>query len=139
MVPTWATNNLKNPYPSQGEHPAGDFISKEKIMSENEKQGGHGKLIFWAVLILICRLNLPDTSVSESLDLSSLEQKSWFEQVAVGVAATVLFTDAVADWKYHDLLVVKAATSKRLGLRAIRLPFGDWKVFQLKEEEHSPS
>ena len=108
-------------------------------MSEKEKQDGHGNLIFWVVLILICRLNLPDTSVSESLDLSSLEQKSWFEQVAVGVVATVLFTDEVADWKYHDLLVVKAATSKRLGLRAIRFPFGDWKVFQLKEEEDGSS
>lgn len=83
------------------------------------------KAFFIIVLVLaiaILRLNIPENQAGE--DLAAQQQgKGLLDEVA----GQLLFSDAVADWKYRDFLLVKFACSERLKIRLIALPFGDWK------------
>jgi len=71
--------------------------------------------------IIILRLNVPANNAGE--DLAAQQRGGMLDEMA----GQVLYSDAVADWKYRDFLIVKFACSERLKLKLIALPFGSWK------------
>jgi len=77
-----------------------------------------------ALVILILRLNMPANNAGE--DLAAQQSGSMINEMA----GQVLYSDALADWKYRDFLLVKLACSERLKLKMMALPFGTWKEHQ---------
>ena len=79
-------------------------------------------LIVLAIVIL--RLNVPANDVADSY------QPQPKGDVVSEIAGRMLYSDAVADWRYRDYLLVKFACSERLKLKLIALPFGTWQEHQ---------
>lgn len=71
--------------------------------------------------IVILRLNVPGNNAGE--DFAAQQRGGVINEMA----GQVLYSDAVADWKYRDFLLVKFACSERLKLKLIALPFDSWK------------
>jgi hypothetical protein len=105
-------------------------------MSEEKKRRGFpwGQLAFIGVVAVILRVNLPPANVSSALDLSELEKENWFTRVAGGTTMKLIVSDAIAGWQYRDLVVLRVATSERLKVIAIGLPFCKWHVYDNQSE-----
>lgn len=88
-----------------------------------------GALVLAFIVVVVLRVNLPPRDVSGALDLPQLEKEDWFTKAAAGTAAKIVLSDAVAGWKYIDLLVVRVAESERLDAAAVGFPFCRWRVF----------
>ncbi|MDY0061845.1 MAG: hypothetical protein RBU45_18685 [Myxococcota bacterium] len=73
-----------------------------------------------AALVAIARLNLPPDDVAGHVTLP--------EDTGLLLRATqgAVLSDTVAGWQYRDFLVFKTATSARLGMTFVALPFGQW-------------
>ncbi len=97
--------------------------------SSNEQKLPWGTLLILVVVGIVLRVNLPPANVSKALDLSGLEKEDWFTRVAVGTTAKLAVTDPVARWHYRDFIVLRVATSQRLNMTAIGLPFCKWFLF----------
>ena len=74
--------------------------------------------------IVILRLNVPGNNAGE--DFAAQQRGGVINEMA----GQVLYSDALADWKYRDFLLVKFACSERLKLQLIALPFESWKEHQ---------
>lgn len=100
-------------------------------MSEANASRGFpwGKLVLFAAVVIILRVNLPPASVSGALDLSELENEGWFTRVTGGTAIKIIVSDSVAGWRYRDFIVFRVATSEKLNATAIGLPFCKWRVY----------
>ena len=81
-------------------------------------------LVVFVLVIVILRLNVPPNDVGDSYQP---QQKG---DVISEIAGRVLYSDAVADWRYRDYLLVKFACSEPLKLKLIALPFGSWEEHQ---------
>jgi len=81
-------------------------------------------LLVVVLAIVILRLNVPANDVADSY------QPQQNGDMVSEIAGRMLYSDAVADWRYRDYLLVKFACSERLKLKLIALPFGSWEEHQ---------
>ncbi len=77
-------------------------------------------LIVIALVVVILRINLPQNDVSNYF--TDDHEMSIFEKKMV----ELMLNDAVAEWQYIDLVVVKFACSEKLKITFIGLPFRRW-------------
>jgi len=64
----------------------------------NERGGRRfpfGQLLFWGIVVMVLRVNLPPASVSGALDLSDLEKENWFARVVGGTTLKMMVADPV--------------------------------------------
>ena len=81
-------------------------------------------LLVVVLAIVILRLNVPANDVADSY------QPQQNGDMVSEIAGRMLYSDAVADWRYRDYLLVKFACSERLQLKLVALPFGSWEEHQ---------
>ncbi len=80
-------------------------------------------LVILASIIGLLRLNLPSNDINP--EIAAKEGTNFLEQAMTGM----MFSDAVAGWRYIDLVVVKFACSERLNVTLIALPFKRWQSY----------
>lgn len=80
-------------------------------------------VILLVIVAALARLNLPPNEVS-----SERLAQNRSGDIVSELANTFLYSEAVADWIYRDLIFVKFACSERVRVELIGLPFQDWKI-----------
>jgi hypothetical protein len=81
-------------------------------------------LVLLILVVVLLRLNLPPNNINDNFSLKS------DEGIVEELASRFTFSDAIADWQYLDLIVVKYACSERVGMSLIAMPFSKWKVHE---------
>lgn len=80
-------------------------------------------LVIVVSVVGILRLNLASNEIN--VQLSDDRESNLLEKAMSGV----MYSDAVAEWQYIDLVVVKFACSERLEMTMIALPFRRWQRY----------
>jgi len=84
-------------------------------------------LVSLASIVGILRINLPSNDIDA--EFTNSQEENFLERTMSGV----MFSDAVAEWHYIDLVVVKLARSDRLEMTMIALPFKRWQSYDDKK------